>query len=950
VATVSGTQRDPRAQADVALTGARFRAMPVSAAAAGRYANGRVALDAADVAYGGGVADASGTVDGIAGARPTVNVAAHVRGADVGTIARELGVKLPYPDAGLDADVRVRGAATSPAIAGDARIAAGSINGLAFRDVDVPISGGLGGLDVRGGRATVGSTTVRFDAFASRAGARGTLRSERVDLADFNDYFDAGDTLAGRGRVAVGFAAGPGMLATSGDVALAGTRYRRLPIGDVAARWSSRGRTIAANAQVGGTHGRLVANGTATVPARDPVARIRDSAVDAHAVLAGLDLTTWLPAVGIVAPVTGFVDGDVRVRGVAPALAVAGSASLRDGAAGRVPIRRLDVAAAGTPRAVRVTRAHVEALNLVADASGAFGLGAHDPVALALHATAPDIVAFANRATGSTYDAAGALDTTLTVSGTRAAPIVRDVADVDAPRYRTTAARHAHLDVAYGNGRMTVADSVLDLIAGRIALSGTVPASPLPPFVDRRDAPMSARIVAQGVDVGQFAALLPKGTKAGGIVDGDVAVSGTLGAPSFAGGVQLAKGTFVSPDVASEIRNVAVRAGLAGRDVRLTALHADVGGGAVDGTGSARIGDLRRGIAAIAFNVDTQEKNLGIDLPRLFRGKVDGALSLRHDVDAPVLIGGDLRIAHARIPLSALLPSKSSSAAPPALPPVAFALNVDATTDDRLQGPAVDVGAKGAVHVGGTLAQPALSGGFSSTDGTISFYRTFVLQKARVAFDPANGIVPYVNATATTHVPDPATDVLLNVRGEATNLSISFASRPDYDREQIVGLLIGAQNFGAIPGIARTSPSAASSGNLVQGAAIGYVDSQFTQQLFEPFSSSLGRALGLENVNLNAGLTGGFAASATRRLGDRLQATFSEENDGGGQRQSVALAANLPNATALQLTLFGAGTQGRTIGTQTPFAPIGPVNYQLQALAPPPGSSGYVFTYVHRFW
>ncbi len=51
----------------------------------------------------------------------------------------------------------------------------------------------------------------------------------------------------------------------------------------------------------------------------------------------------------------------------------------------------------------------------------------------------------------------------------------------------------------------------------------------------------------------------------------------------------------------------------------------------------------------------------------------------------------------------------------------------------------------------------------------------------------------------------------------------------------------------------------------------------------------------------------------------------------------------------MQLTLFNAGTQPRTFGTSTPIAPTGPVNYQLESLAPAAGSSGYVFTYVHRF-
>lgn len=950
VGSVSGTQRDPRAQAGVALSDARYGGAPLAATASGAYAGGRLALDRANVAYDGAVADAGGSISNLGGTtQPRVDVAAHVRGADVAAFARRFHVALPYPDAAVDADLRVRGAANDPSVAGSARIAAGSINGLSFHDLVLPLSGNLAAVDVHGGSATVGSTTLRFDAVASRVGARGSVRSDRVDLADFNDYFDAADTLAGRGRLAVSFASGGSTLATSGDVALADARYRRLPIGDVAARWSSHGRRIAGTANVGGPHGRLAASGSATVPARDPLARIRSSALDAQATIAGLDLNTWLPAAGIAAPVTGRLDGSVRVRGVAPLLAVAGNASLHDGTVGRVPISRLDVAASGDRGRVRVTTARLEALNLVADGSGSFGLRASDPVQLALHATSPDIGAFANRATGAAIDAAGALDTTLTVAGTRGAPVIRAVADVDHPRYQRTGARHAHADAAFADGRLTVRDTAVDLTAGRLALSGSVPATLAPPFVDRRNAPIQARLIAQGVDVGQFAQLLPKGTKIGGIVNGDVAVAGSLGDPQLSGTAGLAKGAYVSPQVASEIRNATLQLAFAGHDARIAALHADVGGGAVDGTGALHVGDLRDAASTLAFDLNTREKNVGLDLPKLFRGKIDGTLALSRAAGAPILVAGDLAVSHARIPLSALLPS--GSGAPPASEPlpVAFALNVAATTDDRVQGPAVDVGAKGSVQVGGTLAHPALSGGMDSTDGTISFYRTFVLQSAHVAFDPSSGLIPDVNATATTHVPDPSTDVLLNVHGPATALTVDFASRPDYDRSQIVGLLVGAQNLGAVSGVARTSPAASSSGNPLQGVAVGYIDQRFTQSLFQPFSSSIGSALGFSTFNFNAGLTGGFSASATRQLGRNLQASFSDASGAQGQQQSFGLALNFSDASSLQLTLFDAGTQGRTLGVATPFAPTGPTNYQLQSLAPAPGSSGYVFTYVHRF-
>jgi autotransporter translocation and assembly factor TamB len=429
-----------------------------------------------------------------------------------------------------------------------------------------------------------------------------------------------------------------------------------------------------------------------------------------------------------------------------------------------------------------------------------------------------------------------------------------------------------------------------------------------------------------------------------------VTVGGTLHEPRLGGTASLAQGSYASPLLTSAIRNGALQLAFADHTATVRTLHADLGGGSVDGTGAASIGDIRSAVSTLAFHIDTREQHVGLEVPRLFRGKIDGALSLRRDPGANVVVGGDLAFSHTRIPLSALLPSGNAKQPTAAALPLAFALRVAATTDDRVQSPNVDVGVTGDATVGGTLAHPTLAGAFTSTDGSLNLYRSFTLQRARVAFDPSAGIIPNVDAVATTHVPNPSTDVLLHAHGPATNLALDLSSRPQYDKAQIIGLLVNAQALGAVSGVAQTSPNLGNGSNALQGAALGFVDQQFTRSLFQPFSSSVGQSLGLSSFNVNAGLKGGFSASATRRLGEKLTVAFSQSSDPQtGQRQSTALAYNLSDAAAFQLTLFNAGTGPNTIGTQAPVAPSGPTNLQLQSLAPPPGSNGYVFSFVRKF-
>ncbi|HYZ16562.1 MAG TPA: hypothetical protein VE591_09185, partial [Candidatus Acidoferrum sp.] len=277
IADVSGTLTAPRVDAGITLTGAHVRGAPLDALAAGHYAGGRLQLDEVRAAYAGAVGSANGVLD-----RQRVALTASLRGAEIATLARDFRLPLRYPQGAIDADVRLAGLVRDPALDGNARIAAGSINGLGFRDVVVPLHGDLRTLDVRGGRATFGSTTLGFDATASLRATRVALRAEHVDLADFNDYFDAADTLSGRGHLRATVALGADTIATSGDLALAGAQLRRLPIGNVDARWSSRGRTISGQAHVAGGHGNLTAGGSAIVPARAPLAHIARSTLDLH--------------------------------------------------------------------------------------------------------------------------------------------------------------------------------------------------------------------------------------------------------------------------------------------------------------------------------------------------------------------------------------------------------------------------------------------------------------------------------------------------------------------------------------------------------------------------------------------------------------------------------------------------------------------------------------------
>jgi translocation and assembly module TamB len=376
-------------------------------------------------------------------------------------------------------------------------------------------------------------------------------------------------------------------------------------------------------------------------------------------------------------------------------------------------------------------------------------------------------------------------------------------------------------------------------------------------------------------------------------------------------------------------------------------LHLESGGGSLDGSGVASAPDLRQAVQTLSLQANAAASHLRIVAPRYFVGTVDGTVAVARTPGNPPLVSGTLAFSSTRIPLTALMPPAPAAQATSLPFNVAFDLAVAARNDVRVQGANVDIGARGRVHVGGTLAAPALQGRFVSTGGSISFYRTFAIQNGTVAFSPDSGVIPYVDATATTHVTDPDTDILLHATGPATNLNLDFASNPSYSREQIVGLLANVQALGALGGVSGSGSSGQPS--LLQSTAFGYVDDQFTRALLEPLQSNLAQSLGLQNLQLQAGLTGEFGANATAKLGRRLTASFAQSY-GTTQRQTIGLTERFNSATSLELSLFSATGAAQLLTSNGVLVdPTQPTDLALLSLIPPAGTRGATLSYQHHF-
>jgi hypothetical protein len=285
------------------------------------------------------------------------------------------------------------------------------------------------------------------------------------------------------------------------------------------------------------------------------------------------------------------------------------------------------------------------------------------------------------------------------------------------------------------------------------------------------------------------------------------------------------------------------------------------------------------------------------------------------------------------------------------LPNLAFeGVQITAGSNVRVQSANVDIGATGAVRLAGTLEAPSLAGSFRSTGGSLSFYRSFNVESGNVQFDPSSGLIPDVDAAATTFVSDPATAIRLHVTGPVTAMNLAFASDPPYDREQILGLLVGAQQFGAVRGVQGSGGGGFSAGSAVQGIALGQLNTVFTRNLLEPLNASLGSALGFTAVQITSDVQAGLGINAVKAFGKNTNAIFAQ-SFGYPRTQSVGLEAHPNAASALRFTAYSS-TGPTLFALQQQPQPIafGVMNLNpLTALAPISGQNGVTFSYVRKF-
>lgn len=936
----------PSFEGGVAIAGGSVAHYPVSGAGDVKLAGQTAGLQRVIGSLGSTYAHVDGTIGGLASGPPAYALDATVPAGAVADALRSLHFQTYRTDGSFNAALHVGGSGGSPTVSGRIAVPAGDVNGMPFVDASASLTADTRGVSVRDGRVRVGTTGAKFAAVSRPGDVAVDVAAPAADFEDFNDYFDTGDTLAGKGSLRFFGSFSGDRLTTDGRIDVRGFRYRSLPIGDTQADWRSVRNVVNGTLSVGGAQGRLQAQGAIGLASgRDLHALLTRSNYDLTGTVQNLDLALWVPALGFPnVPITGRASGAASLRGRFPLVNLRGNASIADGTIGPLTLDTAKASLHSSGSRIVVDDAELLTPGLSASASGTLGVRKQDPMNLQVHAATDDLPRLVYQLARVKVPVTGAFESTLQIGGTFKSPTF--VAGLDATDVRAYGLSIVSLfgAVRLHGKTLVLSNAGATFARGEATLAGSLPLQISPLRLGPPDQPVSFDLDVVGLDPAVFEPLLGNNTKLGGSIDGHLGLSGTVRAPVIVGRASLAKGSYVSDLERTPIAGATAQLTFNRTSASIDRVAASVGGGNVRGSGRVEFPNGFAAASGYSFVAKGIAKGAQLNLPAYGNGTLDADLALTKTPSSQALLSGKVMLSNATLPFSAFIAAaqQAPGTASLPLPPMAFDLNATAGRAVRVRGSGygagLDIGVAGTVHLQGTLAAPQLDGKIASTGGTLTYFdRAFRVQEGSVSFDPADGVLPTIHAVATTNVvnPDPdrarnpygSADITITVEGQIEGLKISFTTNPPgYTRDQIISMI--APFGGFINGIAFNgqspyqvqSPSGITPlgtlSPLPEGAyqtrngaitvgqeAFNILNAQFTAGLLAPVESALGQGLGLTSVNLTLGYYGNVGVTATRVLGKTVSAIYAT-TFGLPQIQSFGIKFDPSAYTSATLNFF----------------------------------------------
>jgi len=836
----------------------------------------------------------SGSALGVAtGAAPsdvTLDATASVRDGDLGGVLAHV-VPSAWPVAGaFDADLAVRGNASDPQVAGTLDSGAATLRGVTLLGNRSKFSYGDGAFILSDGATQLGDTALAFGGRYSHDRLALLAHSARVDLSDVNDFFEGRDVLDGIGSVYVALSLQPGSARAHGNLALADAYAAGIPLGSISAAMREAGSDglhldVAQNGELGASYfsGDLTFGGS-------------DSAIpDLHRATYRVTAQTSDVDLGLIARLTGLEDWGLRgtldangsLNGTFAKPAVDVAFAVHDGYVRKLQLLGTTgrITSDGTQVQLRDAAVDVSFGHAVANArlsrSGALSGDAQMNVSDLRGLT---------RLFGSDVEISGAAQTEVALSGTVHKPVIKGSVIATPGEVLGIGYDQLAAHATYSANEVAIGDTLLRLSKGHglLTLSGSLPLELVPFALGPPSRPVGLRLDASGIDMAAFDPLLKQTMTLAGTLDASAAVSGTAGKPELQGSARLRGGELTSRYQTVPLRSINADIVFSHDSITLTDLAGTGGKGTFDGSGRAYVVPAvgLRSTPGLAYYATLRAVNLPLDAPNWVSGTVNGDLGLTQSGSTP-LLAGTLTLRDGTIPVSAIYqlattlgdtsgppPTSNIPGVPELLPghtiaygggvyppgdhlltPAALStpaptffdlpsLNMQLATDARnmrVHGGPVDLTTDGTLAIGGSVRDPQLTGEFTTKRGTIGAYGvTFRVERGVLSFEPDQGVLPSLDATASTVVNGDR--VTLDISGRVDHLSTVISSSSGQTPEQILAGIVGGSDIGALTG-----------GVTQQTLSVGaqrLLSAELSRSILSPFSTALAQSLNIEEVSL----------------------------------------------------------------------------------------------------
>lgn len=346
-------------------------------------------------------------------------------------------------------------------------------------------------------------------------------------------------------------------------------------------------------------------------------------------------------------------------------------------------------------------------------------------------------------------------------------------------------------------------------------------------------------------------------------------LGGTIDRPELSGSFRVDKGRLRWLEFPQSLEKLQLDLALEGSRIRIREARGLLGGGEVSAGGEVVVG--AGGLDS--FGIDLQASNVRVPWPKGFEGVHEARLNLTGDTER-TLLSGRVELLRGlydeRYDLRRILGlgAREYSGDDLGSLPADFFFDVNLLADGNVwvRNEVAQFETRFDLQIGGNLQRPELTGRLSVLEGGKIVFRNvqYRIVSGSLDFLDPERVDPYLFLRAETKVG--SYEVYLRIEGTLDRFEYELTSNPTLDPPDIIALLTTGQTLQEL-----TARGAGSEASFTGDIAANY----FAGALTAPFERQLQKLLGLERVQINPLMARGSADPTTRitvgkRVAERL--------------------------------------------------------------------------------